>query len=142
MLEHLSRSLMQLTAAAFAGVCLYIALVQQPVRTGLTAAAALADFRAVIPRAEKVQAPLLIVSLVATAVHVADSPSWPVAAGGLLLLAVLVLTLVTVLPINRRLLSGAATDHVAEARTTLSRWGRLHLVRTVIACAGAVALWL
>lgn len=141
MLEELSRPVMQLTAGSFTGVCVYIMLVQHPVRMALAPAPALADFRAVIPRAEKVQAPLLIVCLLAVGFHLTRSPSWPVAAGGLLMAAVLVLTVATVLPINRRLLTGEAADHVPHARRALARWGQLHTLRTVVTALGAVLLW-
>lgn len=142
MLEVASLAVLQLTAAAFAGICLYIGVAQQPVRMGLAPAAALDDFRAVIPRAEKVQAPLLVVCLLATALHLVVAPQWPVAAGGSLLLAVLVFTLVGVLPINRHLLSGAAADHLRESDQALRRWGRRHTLRTAAAVVGAVTLWL
>lgn len=139
---ELVRVVLQLGAGAFAGACLYIALVQVPVRGGLPTSAALDDFRATIPRAERVQAPLLVVALLAAVVSVALEPRWPVLVGGLLLLAVLVQTVATVLPINRRLLSGSPGDHLGEADVTLARWGRLHAVRTLVAAAGAVLVLL
>lgn len=141
MVDAVSLSVAQLTAAAFAGICLYIGLVQHPVRMGSTAAAALDDFRAVIPRAEKVQAPLLIVCLLGIAIQVAVAPRLAVVVGGLLLLAVLVFTLVAVLPINRLLLSGSAADHLGRSPAALSRWGRRHALRTVLTVPGTVALW-
>jgi anthrone oxygenase-like protein len=141
-LETFARLTMQLTAGAFAGACLYILLVQHPVRTALGGAQALADFRAAIPRAEKVQAPLLVGCLAAVGLHLAVASSWPVAVGGLLMLVVLLQTLATVLPINRRLLSGTAADRLAEAPAALARWGTLHALRTVLAVLGAVALLL
>lgn len=137
---ELVRVLAQLTAAAFAGACLSIALVQQPVRRELSASVALDDFRATIPRAERLQAPLLVVSLLATVASLVLRFRWPDLVGGLLLLGVLVQTVSTVLPINRRLLSGAAPDHLAEADAALARWGRLHVVRTVPAVLGAALL--
>ncbi len=139
-LTQLLRVLLQLTAGAFAGACLYILLVQQPARMALGPARALDDFRATIPRAERLQAPLLIACLAAIALHLLLAFSWPVAVGGALMLAVLGQTIRTVLPINRRLLAGAAADHVAEAGDALSRWGRLHAVRTGVAVVGAIVL--
>ena len=136
------RVVMQLGAGAFAGACVYIALAQHPVRMGLADAAALDDFRSTIPRAERLQAPLLVVTLVATALSLVLTFRGPVLVGGVLLLAVLVQTIVTVLPVNARLLSGAAADHVGEARTALSRWGALHTVRTAVAVLGAVLVLL
>lgn len=113
-------------------------------RSRLTAAAALADFRAVIPRAEKVQAPLLIVGLLAVALHLVVTPEWTVAVAvaGLLLAGVLALTIVTVLPINRRLLSGLAQQHLGGSSQDLARWGRLHTARTALAVLGTITLWI
>ena len=138
--EEIVRVLARLTAGAFAGACLYIALVQHPVRRALPASAALDDFRATIPRAERLQAPLLVIALLTTVAWLVLDLRWSVLLGALLLLAVLVQTIATVLPINRRLLSGDAADHVGVADAALSRWGRLHAVRTVVAAVGAVVL--
>lgn len=142
MLETLSRVTMQLTAGAFAGACLYIMLVQHPVRVALAPGPALGDFRAVIPRAEKVQVPLLVVCLLSVVLHLVVSFSWPVAAGGLLMLVVLVGTVAAVLPINRRLLAGDRDDRLAETPAALARWGTLHALRTVLASIGAALLLL
>ncbi len=139
MLTEVVRLVARLTAGAFAGACLYILLVQHPVRMSLAAPAALDDFRATIPRAERLQAPLLVVSLLATTLSLLTF-RWTTVVGGVLLLAVLVQTIVTVLPINQRLLAGEATDHLDEAPDALRRWGRLHAVRTVVAVVGVVAL--
>lgn len=140
LLIEVVRVVAQLTAGTFAGACLYIALVQHPARMSRGAASALDDFRATIPLAERLQAPLLIAALGATAADVVLAFSWTMLAGGLLLAAVLAQTIATVLPINRRLLSGAAADHLAEAPTALARWGRLHGIRTVLSVIGALLL--
>jgi hypothetical protein len=139
-IAEVARVVVQVTAGLFAGACLYILLVQHPVRTTLGAPAALDDFRATIPRAERLQAPLLVACLVAAALELALAYRWTVMLGALLMLVVLVQTLATVLPINRRLLSGAAGEHLGAADEALSRWGRLHAVRTVVAVLGAIAL--
>ena len=131
----------RLGAGAFAGSCVYIAVAQQPVRMSLPDPEALRDFRAVIPRAELVQPPLNIATLLAAAVLLVLRFDLSVAIAVLLLLAVLVETVAGVLPINRRLTSGSADDHLAEGRRALERWGALHLVRTVLA-TGAAALLL
>lgn len=142
MIAEVVRIVAQLAAGTFAGACLYILLVQHPVRTTLGATAGLADSRETIPRAERLQAPLLIVCLVAAAVDVVLTSRWTVLVGALLMLAVLVLTLASVLPINRRLLAGEPADHLAASPDLLARWGRLHAARTVLAVIGAVALLL
>ena len=98
MLAEVVRLVAQPTAGAFAGACVYILLVQQPVRmTTLSTPVALDDFRATIPRAERLQAPLLVVSLVAAAASLVLTFRWTTAVGAGLLLVVLALTLAKVL---------------------------------------------
>jgi len=140
LIADVAQPVMRLTAGAFAGTCVYIWAVQHPVRVSLAPEGALADFRAVIPRAERVQAPLLMVCLLAVAAVLSDSPTWPVVVGGALMLAVLVQTAALVLPINRRLLSGTHGEQLTTSQAALSRWGRLHATRTVLAVLAAVAL--
>lgn len=142
MVDQVAGAVAQLTSGAFAGSCAYIALVQQPVRASLPPGASLGDFRAAVPRAERLQAPLLVLALVAVAVEAVAAAGAAVVVGGLLLLAVLVQTVALVLPINRRLLSGAPEEHLAAAPRALARWGRLHAARTALAVVGAVVLQL
>ena len=134
--------LARLGATAFAGSCAYIAVAQQPARLSLPTLEALREFRATIPRAERLQPPLNIATLLATAVLLVLRPDLLVGLALVLLVAVLVETVAGVLPINRRLLSGDATDHLEHGRGALERWGALHLVRTVLAAAAAVLLLL
>ena len=48
-------------------------------------------------------------------------------------------TLVLIMPTNRRLLDPRLDSGSGEGRELLSRWGRLHLVRTVVSIAVFVA---
>ena len=130
----------RLGAAAFAGSCVYIAVAQQPARMTLPPVEALDEFRATIPRAERVQPPLNIGSLIAAAVSLLLHFDGLVAAAAVLLLVAVVETVAGVLPINRRLTSGAAADHLATSERDLRRWGALHAIRTVLAAAAAVLL--
>jgi len=65
------------------------------------------------------------------------SVAWLV--GGLLLGALVPFTLVVLMPTNRRLLDPQLDSGSDEARELLSRWGRLHAVRTVVGIAVFVA---
>lgn len=55
----------------------------------------------------------------------------PVLVAGLLLGAVILFTLITILPTTKRLLDPALDRESAEAAALLGRWGNLHAVRTV-----------
>ena len=55
--------------------------------------------------------------------------------GGLLLLLVVPLTLLVILPTNRRLESQELDPRSEEAGRLLRRWGRLHAVRSILSGA-------
>jgi hypothetical protein len=58
--------------------------------------------------------------------------------GALLLAAVVPFTLLVILPTNTRLLDPTLNAGGAEASRLLSRWGRLHAVRSVLGIAAFV----
>jgi anthrone oxygenase-like protein len=63
-------------------------------------------------------------------------------AASLLLLAVIPFTLVFILPTNKRLLDPALPASPSRAVTLLTRWGRLHAVRSALGTAAfLVFLW-
>jgi hypothetical protein len=66
---------------------------------------------------------------------------WPWTLGGLLLLAVLPWTVVTMLPIQRRLTERGWTAEKPETRVLPERWGRLHVARLALG-VGALVLFL
>ena len=130
----------RLTAGLFAGACTYIALVQQPARMEVGGVPAIAEFRAVIPRAERLQLPLLLACLATGTTLFALSLSAQVLVGTVLLGLIVPFTVLWILPINRRLLSRSAGDHAGAAPALLAHWGALHLVRSGAALAGACVL--
>ena len=142
MIHDLLLLVARLGAGAFAGSCVYIAAAQQPARMSLPALDALHEFRATIPRAERVQPPLNIATLLAAAISLLLRFDWTVAVAAVLLVGVLLETVAGVLPINRRLTSGSAADHLVGGSRALQRWGTLHLIRTVPAVGAAVLLLL
>lgn len=136
------KALFALVAAAlFAGAALYISLAEHPARTKLDDRFALAQWNSSYRAATPLMAGLALLSLVLGAWawwKIGDD--W-LLTGALLIGAVVPLTLVLVLPINRRLLATTADSAGEESRTLLVRWGRLHAVRTILALA-AVASYL
>src|SRR4029453_11355717 len=66
--------------------------------------------------------------------------SVPVLVAGLLLGALIPFTLLVVLPTNKRLLDPALDPPSTEAASLLTRWGRLHAVRSVARAVAFVLL--
>jgi uncharacterized membrane protein len=127
-----------LSAALFAGAALYLTPVEHPARMSLGAAAALAEWRPAYRRGTRLQAPLAVVGcLTAVAAWATGSgAAWLV--GGLLLGAVVPLTLLVIYPTNAQLLAPAAADDSGRVAALLGRWNRLHAVRTVLSLAALV----
>ncbi len=125
-----------LGAALFAGGALYISVVEHPARMKAGVKVALTEFRPSYRRAAPWQATCAAVSLVAGvfAAFLTSTPTW--ALGGLLVGAVIPLTLVVIMPINRQLLDTNATLSDHDATALLEKWGRLHGVRSILGAAG------
>jgi hypothetical protein len=135
------RTLLALIAAAlFAGAALYINVAEHPARMRLDDRAALAQWKASYNRAALMQAGLALVSLgLGFWAWWRTEIEW-LLAGALLIGAVIPLTLILVLPTNRRLQATADEAAGLESRTLLARWDRLHLLRTLLGL-GAVAAY-
>lgn len=119
-------------AAWFAGAAFYINAVEHPARMTLPPAQALAQWAPAYKRGYVMQASLAVLGGVAGlilwwrwgfALHLA---------GGLLMLANWPWTLLAIMPVNRMLLAGPDEKDVPRL---LSRWTRLHAVRTGLGLA-------
>jgi hypothetical protein len=128
-------------ATLFAGAALYISAVEHPARMALETRAAAMQWAPSYKRATWIQAPLALVSLVcgAAAWLMGAGAGWLVA--GLLIGVVVPFTVIVVLPTNHKLLAPGRDLDAPETRTLLTRWGRLHAVRSALAIL-AVALYL
>ena len=129
-----------LCAGVFAGAAVYVTLVEHPARLECGPAVALAEFRPSYRRAAVMQASLAAVGLLATVGAWALGRGVPVLVAGLLLGAMIPFTLLVILPTNRRLLDPALDPHSTETTSLLTRWGRLHAVRSVASVAAFVIL--
>jgi Domain of unknown function (DUF1772) len=127
-----------LCAAIFAGAAIYINAVEHPARMSLGPATALAEWRPAYRRGTLMQAPLAIVGLLtAVAAWLAGGGiAWLV--GGVLLGAVVPLTLVVIAPTNKQLMDSATDRDPARVRALLERWNRLHAVRSTLSLAALV----
>ena len=129
-------------AALFAGAAVYINVVEHPARMALGPATALAQWAPSYQRATLMQAPLALIGATAGVVAWATGGHMVWLIGALLLGAVIPITLLVILPTNKRLqaLPPAAAD--AGTRHTIKTWARLHLVRDAAGLlATAAYLW-
>ena len=124
-----------LASGIFFGAALYINLVEQPARLSCGVLLAVTEWKPSYKRGTMMQAPLALVGSVAAfvACWLSGSVIWLI--GGLLLLLVVPFTLIVIMPTNRRLGSQELDAHSVEAGRLLQRWGRLHLIRTILSGA-------
>jgi hypothetical protein len=127
-------------AAIFAGAAIYINIAEHPARMAGDIRSALRQWAISYKRATLMQAPLAAVGFLASvAVWMLGASIWWLIAG-LLIGAVVPLTLTVIMPTNRRLL--AAEGESAETRSLLEHWGRLHTLRSLLSLlATALLLW-
>ena len=127
------------TAALFTGAALYISLAEHPARMRLDDRAALAQWKPSYARAVPMQAGLALISLgLGLWAWLRTDDLW-LLAGALLIGANLPLTLVAIMPANRRLQSTATDAAGPDTRALLRRWGNLHALRTLLALAAVAA---
>lgn len=127
-----------LCAALFAGAAVYINLVEHPARMSLGSGPALAEWAPSYHRATLMQAPLALVgALAAAAAWLTGGGAWWLA-GGLMLGAVIPITLLVIFPTNRELLDPATAGNLERAGVLLGRWNRLHAVRSALSTVALV----
>jgi uncharacterized membrane protein len=121
-----------LSAGLFAGAASYINLVEHPARMQCGTTLAVTQFGPSYHRAAVMQASLAVVgSLSAAAVWLMGaSLSWLI--GGIVLAAVIPFTLLVIFPTNKQLLDPVLDTESRLAQQLLTRWGRLHAVRSIL----------
>ena len=121
-----------LACALFTGAAVYITFVEHPARMQCGVELAATEFTPSYRRATVMQATCAAVGLLSSvAAWLAGASFWWLVAG-VLLGSVIPFTLVAILPTNKRLLDPTLDKRSAEAERLLSRWGRLHAVRSVL----------
>ena len=127
-----------LCAGLFAGAAIYINAVEPPARMSLGTATALAEWRPAYQRATLMQAPLAIAGLLAAVAAWVTGAGLAWLVGGVLLGLVVPFTLVVAFPVNKQLLDPAMDRDLDRATSLLTRWNRLHAVRTVLSVVALV----
>ncbi len=132
-----------LSSGLFTGASVYINLVEHPARISCGTALAVTEFAPSYKRAAVMQASLAALGvLCAVGAWLSGSP-WAWLVGGLLLGAVIPFTLIAIFPTNKQLLNPALDKNSPIAEELLTRWGRLHAVRSVLSLASCVVfVWL
>ena len=130
--QQLAKFLTTLSCGLFAGAAIYISLVEHPARLECGTELAVTEFGPSYRRAAVMQASLAAVGLVcAIGAWFAGAGLWWLI-GGILLGSVIPLTLVVILPTNKQLLAPTLDKGSPQARELLSRWGKLHALRSVL----------
>jgi uncharacterized membrane protein len=118
--------------APFAGAAVYINFVEHPARMECGTELAATVFPVSYRKATVMQVLLAVSGLVsAVAAWAAGSAVWWLI-GGLLLGSVIPFTLLVVIPTNNELVNPALDKGSESTRRLLSRWGRLHAVRSIL----------
>ena len=124
-----------LAAGLFAGASVYINLVEHPARMQAGTQVALTEFAPSYHRATVTQVSLASVGFLSAlaAWRLRSDARWLV--GGGLLVSVIPFTALAILPTNKQLLDPAKANDLDLAERLLTRWGRLHAVRSVLSLA-------
>jgi hypothetical protein len=121
-----------LTCSVFVGAAFYISLVEHPARMQCGMEVAATQFAPSYRRATVMQATLAALRLLSSvgAWLAGATFWWPV--GGVVLGTVIPFTLIVILPTNKQLLSKELNRRSPQTERLLTRWGRLHAVRTTL----------
>jgi uncharacterized membrane protein len=134
-LTTLAELLATLSSGLFAGASIYINLVEHPARMEAGTNLALTEFAPSYHRATVTQVSLASVGFLSALVawRLRLDSRWLI--GGGLLVSVIPFTAVAILPTNKQLLDPETANDLELAERLLTRWGRLHAVRSILSLA-------
>jgi len=137
-MEAALQPLATLSADLFAGAAIYITFVEHPARMQCGTHLAVTEFIPSYKRATMMQAPLAAVGFVSGTAAWLIGSHFLWAIGGVVLGAVIPLTLIVIAPTNKQLLDPALDKDSHVAQWLLLRWGRLHALRTILSAVAFV----
>ena len=137
-MEAALQLLATLSAGLFAGAAIYITFVEHPARMQCGTDLAVTEFGPSYKRATMMQAPLAAVGFLGGTAAWLIGAHFLWAAGGVLLGAVIPVTLIVVAPTNKQLLDPALNKDSLLAKQLLLLWGRLHAIRTILSAIAFV----
>jgi hypothetical protein len=126
-------------AAIFSGAALYVTFVEHPARLLLDDRAALTQWQPSYKRGAVMQAGLAVIACVAGLAAWWQTGVPLFLAGALFQILPWPWTLLVILPTNKALLALDPARAGAESRALLEKWGRLHVMRTLLGCAATLA---
>lgn len=138
----LAELLAALSSGLFTGAAVYINLVEHPARLQTGARSALAEFAPSYKRATVMQVSLAVAGSLSALVAWRSRSDARWLLGGGLLVSVIPFTALAILPTNERLLDPATRDDLDLAEKLLSRWGKLHAVRSILSLASLLVFLL
>ncbi len=131
-----------LACALFAGAAVYINLVEHPARLSCGTEIAARQWAPSYKRATVMQASLALIATAAGIARWAQTGSGVWLGGALAIGAVVPVTLVVILPTNKRLLEPGRDLASSETKALLETWGRLHAIRSVLSLfASVLYIW-
>jgi hypothetical protein len=122
----------------FTGAAIYINLVEHPARMGCDTKTAATIWAPSYKKATVMQAPLAVLSFLA------GVGAWLLGGGTLWLIGAVLIglvvpyTFIVVMPTNQQLLAPGRDLSSAETRSLLEKWGRLHVVRSVLSFLASI----
>jgi uncharacterized membrane protein len=134
-LTTLAELIATLSSGLFTGASIYINLVEHPARMQTGIRPALAEFAPSYHRATVTQVSLAVAGFLSALIawRFRSDVRWLI--GGGLLVSVVPFTALVILPTNKKLLDPATANDLDLAEKLLTRWGRLHAVRSVLSLA-------
>jgi uncharacterized membrane protein len=125
-------------AGVFTGAAIYINAVEHPARMEGGTTLALTEWAPSYRRATLMQAPLAVVGGLTGFASWVSSGALGWLVGAILLLSVVPFTLLVIKPTNSALLAPDAKNDLGRAAALLTRWNRLHAVRSVLSSVAFV----
>jgi hypothetical protein len=131
-------TLATIAAGLFAGAALYVTVAEHPGRMECGPAVAIREFAPSYRRAAVMQVLLAVAGCGAGVAAWARGAGAGWLVGALLLGALIPFTLLVIMPVNHRLLDTTLDRESPEAVDLLTRWGRLHALRTALSIVAFV----
>jgi hypothetical protein len=133
-----SQFIVIVACSLFAGAAIYVSFVEHPARMECGTELAATVFGPSYRRAAVMQASLSALGFVFSVIAWLTSTNIWWVVGGALLVLVIPFTLLVIMPTNRQLLSSGLDKKSSHTNHLLVRWGRLHVVRSVLSFAALV----
>ena len=131
-----------LACTLFAGAAVYINVVEHPARLSCGTEIAARQWAPSYRRATVMQASLAVAAGIAGLIRWLQSGHVLWLSGALAILAVVPVTVLVILPTNKKLLEPGRDLASDETRALLIAWGRLHAIRSMLSLIGsALFIW-